>query len=131
MTGFNEIRCKVLAKNKQEFDYKLYNSMRQCIDEIIANEKQVLAIQVRDADEYDIEFLVNSFKRADGQYVYQAKFCERKEILEAIKPFCKEISISFLEKDLEISPQFLCGDEEYKKRFGYIEYCQINMKPTR
>ena len=122
-----EKRGFIFASNAQEFGRKVQALIAQPLVDIAAD-SLVLAIQFADIDDEQIEqHIYQHFMRTDGQFVFEG--CSRRddEILEEIKPFCKQISISYLPKSYDEKDKFLLENEK-RKRFGRINYCELNLK---
>lgn len=122
-----EKRGVIFAANAQEFGLKVQALIAQPLIDIAANSR-VLAIQFADIDDGLIEqHIYQHFMRTDGQFVFEGCFRTGNEILEEIKPFCKQISISYLPKSYDDKDKFLLENEK-RKRFGWINYCELNLK---
>ena len=55
--------------------------------------------RVNTLNEDQLNELVNTFKRPDGQYVYKAKFLPRDKVYEKVRADYCELAIDILEKD--------------------------------
>lgn len=122
-----EKRGFIFATNAQEFGQKVQWLIAQPLIDIAADSR-VLAIQFADIDDGLIkQHIYQLFMRTDGQFVFEGCFRTCGEILEEIKPFCKQISISYLPKSYDDKDKFLLEDEK-RKRFGRINYCELNLK---
>lgn len=122
-----EKRGVIFAANAQEFGRKVQALITQPLIDIAAN-SLVLAIQFADIDDGLIkQHIYQHFMRTDGQFVFYGCFRTGGEILEEIKPFCKQISISYMPKRYGDKDNFLLEDEK-RKRFGQINYCELNLK---
>lgn len=122
-----EKRGVIFAANAQEFGRKVQALIAQPLIDIAAGSR-VLAIQFADIDDGLIkQHIYQHFMRTDGQFVFEGCFRTGGEILEEIKPFCKQISISYLPKSYDDKDKFLLENEK-RKRFGRINYCELNLK---
>lgn len=122
-----EKRGFIFATNAQEFGQKVQWLIAQPLIDIAADSR-ILAIQFADIDDVLIKgHIYQHFMRTDGQFVFEGCFRTGGEILEEIKPFCKQISISYLPKSYDDKDIFLLENEK-RKRFGQINYCELNLK---
>lgn len=109
----------ILATCQEEYAYKLANELIKGL--IMAGDTNTLLVQTKEAPMDFIHELVDNYKRADGQYVFNAEFMTREEVLNKIKEFCKCVNLSILPKNRKLNED----DESVKQRFGYIEYTEI------
>ena len=122
-----EKRGVIFAANAQEFGRKVQALIAQPLVDVAADSR-VLAIQFADIDDGLIEqHIYHHFMRTDGQFVFEGCSRTGDEILEEIKPFCKQISISYLPKSYDDKDKFLLENEK-RKRFGRINYYELNLK---
>lgn len=113
----------ILANSEIDFNIKLTDLIARHVGNLALNlDASIMAIQFKDADEYDIEKVVDSYRRTDGQYCYWGDFMTREEVYEQIKPYCKRISISIVPKDLG-KGDWVASDSH--KKFGYINLAMI------
>lgn len=118
MRGKMEYTGLILACNANDFNNKLTDLIANHLGNLALNlDASIMAIQFKDADEYDIEKVVDSYRRTDGQYCYWGDFMTREEVYEQVKPYCKRISISIVPKDLG-KGDWVASDSH--KKFGYI-----------
>lgn len=120
-----EIRTTILGTDKDVFETNLMVEIGKSINTILeCEEPKIMAIQFRDAEAYNIARLIDVYRRTDGQYVFEGRFYTRLELEEKFKPFCKEISISIVPKELDLeTPR-----EQVDKQFGFIKYCEYNLE---
>lgn len=120
-----ELQGLILAKDEQEFAAKLTAFIANAAYKIATTQMpKVMAIQFKEASPQNIDdFIFMNFCRADGQFVFNGEFYTHNELYEKIKPFCKGISISIVTKDLGNTYH----EEEFNKRFGFINYKEITM----
>lgn len=131
MRGKMEYTGLILACNANDFNNKLTDLIANHLGNLALNlDASIMAIQFKDADEYDIEKVVDSYRRTDGQYCYWGDFMTREEVYEQVKPYCKRISISIVPKDLG-KGDFVSSDRQ--KKFGYINLSLIGetIKPVK
>lgn len=113
----------ILANSEIDFNIKLTDLIARHVGNLALNlDASIMAIQFKDADEYDIEKVVDSYRRTDGQYCYQCDFMTHEEVYEQVKPYCKRISISVVPKDLG-KGDWVSSDRQ--KKFGYINLSLI------
>lgn len=118
MGGKMEYTGLILACNANDFNNKLTDLIANHLGNLALNlGASIMAIQFKDADEYDIAKVVDSYRRTDGQYCYWGDFMTREEVYEQVKPYCKRISISVVPKDLG-KGDWVASDSH--KKFGYI-----------
>lgn len=119
-----EIRTTILGTSKDIFKTNLIVEIGKSINAILeCEEPKIMAIQFKDAEAYNVANLVDVYRRTDGQYVFEGQFYTRSELEEKFKPFCKEISISVVPKELN----FETPREQINKQFGFIEYHEYNI----
>lgn len=122
-----EIRTTILGTSKDVFETNLIVEIGKSINAILeCEEPRIMAIQFRDAEAYNVAYLVDVYRRTDGQYVFEGQFYTRLELEEKFKPFCKEISISVVPKKFD----FGTPREQFDKQFGFIEYHEYNIAGT-
>lgn len=101
MSGKRAFEGLILAHSADDFNNKLTDLIANHLGNLALNlDASIMAIQFKDADEYDIAKVVDSYRRIDGQYCYWGDFMTREEVYEQVKPYCKRISISVVPKDL-------------------------------
>lgn len=123
MSGTRSYEGLILACNANDFNNKLTDLIANHLGNLALNlDASIMAIQFKDADEYDIEKVVDSYRSIDGQYRYQCDFMTREEVYEQVKPYCKRISISIVPKDLG-KGDFVSSDR--RRKFGYINLSLI------
>ena len=123
MRGKMEYTGLILACDANDFNNKLTDLIANHLGNLALNlDALIMAIQFKDADEYDIEKIVDSYRSIDGQYRYQCDFMTREEVYEQVKPYCKRISISIAPKDLG-KGDFVSSDR--RRKFGYINLSLI------
>jgi len=119
-----EIRTTILATSKDVFETNLTVEIAKSINAIIeCEEPKIMAIQFRNAEAYNVANLVDVYRRTDGQYVFEGQFYTRSELEEKFTPFCKELSISVVPKELN----FGVPRGQIDKQFGFIEYHEYNI----
>lgn len=131
MRGKMEYTGLILACNANDFNNKLTDLIARHVGNLALNlDASIMAIQFKDADEYDIEKVVDSYRRIDGQYCYQCDFMTREEVYAQVKPYCKRISISVVPKDFG-KGDWVASDRQ--KKFGYINLSLIGgtIKPVK
>lgn len=118
MRGKMEYTGLILACNANDFNNKLTDLIARHVGNLALNlDASIMAIQFKDADEYDIEKVVDSYRCIDGQYCYQCDFMTREEVYAQVKPYCKRILVSVVPKDLG-KGDWVASDSH--KKFGYI-----------
>lgn len=123
MSGKRAFEGLILANSEIDFNIKLTDLIAKHVGNLALNlDASIMAIQFKDADEYDIEKVVDSYRSIDGQYRYQCDFMTREEVYEQVKPYCKRISISIAPKDLG-KGDFVSSDR--RRKFGYINLSLI------
>lgn len=123
MRGNMEYTGLILACNANDFNNKLTDLIAKHVGNIALNlDASIMAIQFKDADEYDIAKVVDSYRRTNGQYCYWGDFMTREEVYAQVKPYCKRISISVAPKDLG-KGDWVASDSH--KKFGYINLAMI------
>lgn len=123
MSGKRAFEGLILAYSADDFSHKLTNLIANHLGNLALNlNASIMAIQFKDADEYDIAKVVDSYRRIDGQYCYEYDFMTREEVYEQVKPYCKYISISVVPKDLDKGD---CVSSDRQKKFGYINISLI------
>lgn len=119
-----EIRTTILATSKDVFETNLIVEIAKSINAIIeCEEPKIMAIQFRNAEAYNVANLVDVYRRTDGQYVFEGQFYTRSELEEKFTPFCKELSISVVPKELNSG----VPRGQIDKQFGFIEYHEYNI----
>lgn len=119
-----EIRTTILGTSRDVFEANLIVEIDKSINAILeCEEPKIMAIQFRDAEAYNVANLVDVYRRTDGQYVFEGQFHTRQELEEKFAPFCKEISISVVPKELD----FGTPREQVDKQFGFIKYHEYNI----
>lgn len=114
-----EIRTTILGTSKDVFETNLIVEIGKSINAILeCEEPKIMAIQFRDAEAYNVAHLVDVYRRTDGQYVFEGQFYTRLELEEKFAPFCKELSISVVPKELD----FGVPRGQVDKQFGFIKY---------
>lgn len=89
-----------LAKNKDEFDIQLATKIIDSLNKIATDNVKILTIQFEDANAYIInDYIATQFYERDGTYLYEGKFCWKKELWEMVQPYCKICSVTFTEKE--------------------------------
>lgn len=123
MKGKMEYTGLILANSEIDFNIKLTDLIAKHVGNLALNlDASIMAIQFKDADEYDIAKVVDSYRRIDGQYCYQCDFMTREEVYAQVKPYCKRISISVVPKDLG-NGDWVASDSH--KKFGYINLATL------
>ena len=123
MSGKRAFEGLILAHSADDFNNKLTDLIANHLGNLALNlDASIMAIQFKDADEYDIAKVVDSYRGIDGQYCYQCDFMTREEVYEQVKPYCKYISISVVPKDLG-KGDWVSSDRQ--KKFGYINLSLI------
>ena len=115
----------ILACNANDFNNKLTDLVARNLGNLALNlEAQIMAIQFKDADEYAIAPLIDSYRRSNGQYVREGEILTRQEVHDKVQPFCKRICISVAPKDFGDNQEHPL--EDFHKKYGYINFTQIN-----
>ena len=115
----------ILACNANDFNNKLTDLVARNLGNLALNlDAQIMAIQFKDADEYAIAPLIDSYRRSNGQYVREGEFLTRQEVHDKVQPFCKRICISVAPKDFGDTQEHPL--EDFHKKYGYINFTQIN-----
>ena len=119
----NLFKAKILAYSKDMFTFTVSSYMKKFMDDFNIDVDMML-IQYKDIDKVNLDRFLDTFRRTDGQYVFEGNFYYRNELEEKINPYCKEMCISVVPKMPKNSRDFI----NTKKDYGYLTIA--NMTPT-
>lgn len=111
----------ILANDKKEFCFKMQKVLKDIMIEIaLYHKSEVIAIQFKDIREEVLLSAVDAFYlRENGKYVYHGEVMNKCDIIELIKPYCQDISISLIPKGSKTVKRI-----DGEKEFGYIQYIE-------
>lgn len=111
----------ILANDKEEFCFKMQKVLKDIMIEIaLYHKSEVIAIQFKDIREEVLLSAVDAFYlKENGKYVYHGEVMNKCDIIELIKPYCQDISISLIPKGNKTVKRI-----DGEKEFGYIQYIE-------
>ena len=121
----NLFKTKILAYNKEMLTAAIANSFYKFMaDAAIENPSDMMLIQFKDIDTADIDIFVEEFRRTDCQYVFEGEFYSKRELIDRMKLYCKEMCISVVPKMPKNNRDFI----DTKTDYGYLTIA--NVTPT-
>ena len=116
-------KAKILAYSRDMFAVSVANNISKFMLDFNIDADMML-IQYKNIDRIDFDRFLDSFRRTDGQYVFEGNFYYRNELEEKINPYCKEMCISVVPKMPKNNRDFI----DTKKDYGYLTIA--TMSPT-
>lgn len=116
-------KVKILAYSRDMFAVSVANNISKFMLDFNVDVDMML-IQYKDIDEVNLDRFLDTFRRTDGQYVFEGSFYYRNELEEKINPYCKEMCISVVPKMPKNNRDFI----DTKKDYGYLTIA--TMSPT-
>ena len=116
-------KVKILAYNRDMFAVSVANNISKFMLDFNVDVDMML-IQYKDIDKVNLDRFLDTFRRTDGQYVFEGSFYYRNELEEKINPYCKEMCISVVPKMPKNNGDFI----DTKKDYGYLTVA--TMTPT-
>lgn len=116
-------KAKILAYSKDMFTSAVASNMKKFMDDFNIDTNMVL-IQYKDIDRVDLDGFLDSFRRIDGQYIFEGDFYYRNELEKIVGPYCKEMCISVVPKMSKNNRNFI----DTKNDYGYLTI--VNVTPT-
>ena len=114
-------KVKILAYNRDMFAVSVANNISKFMLDFNIDTDMML-IQYKDIDKVDLDRFLDTFRRTDGQYVFEGSFYYRNELEEKINPYCKEMCISVVPKMPKNSRDFI----DTKKDYGYLTIATVS-----
>lgn len=114
-------KVKILAYNRDMFAVSVANNISKFILDFNVDVDMML-IQYKDIDKVNLDRFLDTFRRTDGQYVFEDSFYYRNELEEKINPYCKEMCISLVPKIPKNNRDFI----DTKKDYGYLTIATIS-----
>ena len=111
----NLYKANILAYNKDMFAIAVANNISKFIVDFNIDADMML-IQYKNINRVDLDRFIDSFRRTDGQYVFEGNFYCRNELEEKVNPYCKEMCISIVPKMSKNNRDFI----DTKKDYGYL-----------
>ena len=108
-------KAKILAYSRDMFAASVANNISKFMLDFNVDVDMML-IQYKNIDRIDFDRFLDSFRRTDGQYVFEGNFYYRNELEEIVSPYCKEMCISVVPKMPKNSGDFI----DTKKDYGYL-----------
>lgn len=119
----NLYKAIILAYNKDMFTIAAANNISKFMLDFNIDIDMML-IQYKNIDRVDLDKFLDSFRRTDGQYVFEGNFYYRNELEKIVGPYCKEMCISVVPKMPKNNRDFI----DTKKDYGYLTIA--TMSPT-
>lgn len=116
-------KAKILAYSRDMFTSAVASNMKNFMDDFNIDTDMML-IQYKNIDRADLDRFLDSFRRTDGQYVFEGSFYYRNELEEKVNLYCKEMCISVVPKMPKNNRDFI----DTKKDYGYLTIA--TMSPT-
>lgn len=115
-----ELRGAILAKNKEEFSYKLSRFLeRPILAEAFENIGYVAVVQFAEVDSAILEDLMDRYCYEGGM-----PFAKREEELEQLRAFSRQVSVSYVPKDFgNLHPY---EKKDFTKKFGWVNIAVLN-----
>lgn len=121
----NLFKTKILAYNKEMLTAAIANNFYKFMaDAAIENPSDMMLIQFKDIDTADIDIFVEEFRRTDCQYVFEGEFYFKRELIDRMKLYCKEMCISVVPKMPKNNRDFINTETDY----GYLTI--VNVTPN-
>ena len=114
-------KVKILAYNRDMFAVSVANNISKFMLDFNVDVDMML-IQYKDIDKVNLDRFLDTFRRTDGQYVFEGSFYYRNKLKEKINPYCKEMCISVVPKMPKNSRDFI----DTKKDYGYLTIATIS-----
>ena len=119
----NLYKANILAYNKDMFAIAVANNISKFIVDFNIDTDMML-VQYKNINRLDLDRFIDSFRRTDGQYVFEGNFYCRNELEEKVNPYCKEMCISVVPKIPKNNRDFI----DTKNDYGYLTVA--TMSPT-
>lgn len=108
-------KVKILAYSRDMFAVSVANNISKFMLDFNVDVDMML-IQYKDIDKVNLDRFLDTFRRTDGQYVFNGDFYYREELEKIVNPYCKEMCISVVPKMPKNSGDFI----DAKKDYGYL-----------
>lgn len=116
-------KAKILAYSKDMFTSAVASNIKNFMEDFNIDTDMML-IQYKNIDRVDLDIFLDSFRRTDGQYVFNGDFYYRNELEKIVGPYCKEMCISVVPKMSKNNRNFI----DTKNDYGYLTI--VNVTPT-
>lgn len=117
----NLFEAKILTYNKDMFTSAVAGNMKKFMDDFNIDTDMML-IQYKNIGRADLDRFLDSFRRIDGQYVFEGNFYYRNELEKIVNPYCKEMCISVVPKMSKNNRDFINTTKDY----GYLTITTVS-----
>lgn len=115
-----ELRGTILAKSKEEFSYRLSNFLHgPILAEAFGDIGIVAVIQFAEVDSAILEDLMDRYCYEGGM-----PFAKREEMLEQLRTFSRQVSVSYVPKDFGNYHPY--EKKDFTKKFGWVNFTVLN-----
>ena len=119
----NLYKTAILTYSRDMFTSAVASNMKKFMLDFNVDTDMML-IQYKNIDRVYLDRFLDSFRRTDGQYVFEGNFYYREELEKIVGPYCKEMCISIVPKMSKNNRDFINTTKDY----GYLTI--TTMSPT-
>lgn len=113
-------KAKILAYSKDMFTSAVASNMKKFTDDFSIDTDMML-IQYKSIDRADLDRFLDTFRRTDGQYVFEGNFYYRNELEKIVNPYCKEMCVSVVPKMSKNNRNVI----DTKNYYGYLTIVNV------